>query len=175
MARGREGAYYAVGNSTLEGRLTQARADALDRLDATITSRMAITAAPTYNASTAAASNGVNAALLDSGPLAAGNYDIDVFAVIYAAAAPTGAVWGGAQLEHRNAANAANLAPTPLQIHSVVTSGVTPDSGSWGPGVTHLPLRRVVVALNERFRINKLIADIAAGRSQYFLVVRPSS
>lgn len=88
-----------------------------------------------------------NAVLADSGQLAAGLYDIDMFAAV----ADTLAVGKGIVIEHRNAANGATL-----QSYMGCPAG----NGA------QLNLRGVVVQTNERIRAI-VMAGAPAALSQY--------
>ena len=83
-----------------------------------------------------------NSVQADSGALAAGTYDFD----IHLAVADTIAVGKGLVIEHRNAANNANVN---------VLGGASPNGGS-----TTVNIRRLVIATNERVRV---IAGTANG------------
>lgn len=83
--------------------------------------------------------------LADTGQLAAGTYDVKV---LIASASPTSLQ--EVDMEHRNAANAANLAVWP---HYVVNDGRGPWAYEFG----------YVLALNERLRAVQVVAD-SAGR-----------
>lgn len=160
------GTYYAVGQTVLESRLTQSRADLLDRLaiilaggageltparaallanlpnlDAAVSSRALRQATATYDGSVSGISGlAASQVMLDSGQLPAGDYAILAILSAFWSTDITGACL--VNLEHRNAANAANVAswdalrPYPIGGHL--------GRQIWIP--------RRTVALNERFR-----------------------
>lgn len=127
-------------------------------------------AAATYFAQSAYAITAANAALLDSGQLAAGDYEVIArFAFGNNQMAAGNAIdVGRADVEHRNAANAANVRADTLHGDHYRLNTTASNAGAgtflWWPKVT--------VALNERIRINKVTAD-TAGLSAYSLWVRP--
>lgn len=90
-----------------------------------------------------------NAVQADTGQLAAGTYDFDV----HLAVADTVAVGKGLVIEHRNAANNANVN---------VLGGCTPNGGA-----VSLCIRRLTLAANERIRV---IAGTAAGAASSMYV-----
>jgi len=87
-----------------------------------------------------------NAILADTGALAVGSYDFDVTAAV----SDTVAVGKGIWLEHRNAANNANLR----------TFGVATPNG----GTAHYRIERYALAASERMRCIVLVAGAASSR-----------
>lgn len=105
-------------------------------------------ASPTVGSASANnAAPGIGAVQADSGSLAAGDYEVDIFLSV----SDTNAVGKGLVVEHRDAANAVTLRNI---------------GGCAVPGQTPIHLKRWTLALNERIRV---IAGSAAGAaaSQY--------
>jgi hypothetical protein len=138
---------------------TSARATGLQRLIDDLT------ALATYHAQVAPASNAANAALADSGQLPAGTYEVRCNYATGGADVASQTV-GRAFLEHRDAANAANVRRIVIHENKGGATTSSPDSGEKG-------WKKISVLLNERVRINKESADGADGRSSYELWVRP--
>lgn len=111
-------------------------------------------AGATYFAVSATTAAGI---VLDSGPLAAGNYEVLAFCLLRS----TNGTLGAAHLQHRDAANTGNVKT--IEIFSM--TGSTYGSGS----LMHWP--KVSVALNERFRLENDNAP-AAGQAGWMLFVR---
>ena len=101
------------------------------------------------NISGGTASNpAINTIITDTGPLPAGDYDL--FGEI--SYAGSGSLGGTVELQHRNAANAANLA---------IVSRVAAMAGIGVLGFSRLPLIGYRIAANERFRIQNVVGAIA--------------
>ena len=96
-----------------------------------------------------------NTVLADTGALAAGNYDIEVDA----GASDTVALGKHIEIQHRNAANGANL-------HTFVIP--TPNSNSF-------VWKKVAVALNERIRGQSGVIAGAASVYTVHIIVRLSA
>jgi argininosuccinate synthase len=84
---------------------------------------------------------------VDTGQLAAGTYDFEIVMSVHAA--NTWAVGTGLVVEHRNAANNAN---------------VNVFGGCVGGGQVQFRLERVALATNERLRITNPVANAASVR-----------
>lgn len=106
----------------------------------------------------------LSAVILDSGPLAAGSFEI----IARAAIVDVGGVATPATVDfqYRNAANAINKVPTPTRL--IANTGGVVASSSW------IWLARIDVLANERFRlVNASAANGWTNNIDCYLCVRP--
>ena len=137
------GSVSIAGTAAVSGPLTDAQLRA-----AAVPVSVSAGAAMTF-VSLKSAAPAANAVQADTGQLAAGDYDFD----INLACADTVAVGKGLVVEHRNAANNANIN---------VLGGCTPNGGA-----IHIQVRKITLAVNERIRV---IAGTAAGAASSMYV-----
>jgi len=134
-------------------------------LDVAVSTRYARPQAATFQNEGSGTNQGAGTVLVDTGALAAGEYEFEI-TVVATATGVTGQN-GAMQVQHRNAANNANIRV--VDLFTLLTNSATLQLVA----ATHIHWMRFTIAANERVRLLKANADAATGGTSWSLTIRP--